>query len=341
MIKIDLFSDPANPANAAANAAQLEAAGCHAIASFEGPHDPFLPLALAATTTSKVQLYPAIAVAFARNPMTLANTGYDLQLISKGRFALGLGTQIKPHIQRRYSMPWSHPVQRMRDMVRAIRSIWHSWETGEPLKYEGQFYNHTLMTPLFNPGPNPYGPPPIYLAGVGPAMTKMAGAEADGFLIHPLNTMKSLQELTLPKLKQGLADSNRPESSLTIICQLIVATGNDRETIAKSREMARMQVAFYSSTPAYRPILACHGYEDIQPQLRDLSVAGKWQEMPALVEDRLLDQIIVCGTAQEIATKLCEERGQLFERLALTSQIADQQPLLQIIAEVNKINASN
>ena len=334
MLKIDLFLNASDPSAAAAEAAVLEAGGCSGIASFEGPHDPFLPLALAASGTSKAQLYPAIAVAFARNPMILANIGYDLQVISKGRFMLGLGSQIRPHIERRYSMPWSKPVARMRDMVRAIRAIWQSWESGEALNYLGEFYQHTLMTPIFSPGPNPHGPPPILLAGVGPAMTRMAGAEADGFLIHPLNTLGSLQTLTLPKLRQGLSDSGRADSALEIICQVIVAIGDDPQSLEKSRSMARAQVAFYGSTPAYRPILECQDRAELQPRLRELSLTGNWQEMSALIDDELLDQIIVSGSADEVAARLLEERGQLIEHLALVSHSLDPAPLLAVLAEL-------
>ena len=170
---------------------------------FEGPHDPFFPLLLAAEHTERLELTTAVAIAFARNPMTLANTAYDLQLASQGRFNLGLGTQIKPHIEKRFSMPWSQPATRMRELVLAIRAIWASWHEGKPLDFRGEFYTHTLMTPFFNPGPNPYGLPRIFLGGVGPRMTEVAGEVADGFMIHPFSTAKFMRETTLPALERG------------------------------------------------------------------------------------------------------------------------------------------
>ena len=192
-----------------AAAAAIEAAGYDGIFSFEGQHDPFFPLLLAGEHTERVQLTTAVAIAFARNPMTLAQTAYDLQLASHGRFRLGLGTQIKPHIEKRFSMPWSQPVERMRELVLAIRAIWDRWHNGTPLDFRGEFYRHTLMTPFFDPGPSPYGLPAIFLAGVGPRMTEMAGEVADGFIVHPFGTERSLRELTIPALERGAASAGR------------------------------------------------------------------------------------------------------------------------------------
>ncbi len=306
-IKIDAFLDPADPRGAGARARELEAMGCDGICTFEGPHDPFLPLVLAAEHTDKPALYPAIAVAFARNPMSLANLGYDMQMLAGGRFLLGLGSQIRPHIEKRYSMRWGDPVPQMRELVQAVRAIWHCWETDGQLDFRGEYYTHTLMTPFFNPGPHPHGPPKILLAGVGPAMTQMAGEEGDGFLVHPLNSPLSLQELTLPTLARGLKARDLAPGEFQIICQLIVATGYTAEEIRESRAMARMQLAFYGSTPSYRPILDCHGWGELQPRLNALSKAGKWKEMDALVSEEMLDTIVISGTPQEAAAILREQ----------------------------------
>lgn len=300
-LAIDCFLTVANPAEAADLARELENLGCDGLASFEGPHEPFLPLAVAALNTSTVRLYPAVAIAFARNPMLLANMAYDLQSLSAGRFALGLGSQIRPHIEKRYSMTWSEPVARMREFVAAIRAIWDCWEHNAPLNFEGRFYKHTLMTPLFNPGPNPYGMPPIILAGVGPYMTTMAGEVADGFIVHPFHTTTSLHEMTLPALLRGATRSGRTLEGLDICCQRIVATGHDETELAQSIEAAKMQIAFYGSTPAYRPVLECHGLGDLQEELNKLSKAGHWSEMGQLIDDKLLRQIALVGTPTEVA----------------------------------------
>src|SRR5579862_5394420 len=190
-------------------AEEVEAAGYDGIFSFEGQHDPFFPLLLAAEHTERVQLTTAVAIAFARNPMNLAQIGYDLQLASHGRFRLGLGTQIKPHIEKRFSMPWSQPVERMRELVLAIGAIWSCWHEGTKLNFRGEFYRHTLMSPFFNPGPNPYGAPKVYLAAVGELMTEVAGEVADGLLVHPFTTERYIREVTLPALERGLAKSGR------------------------------------------------------------------------------------------------------------------------------------
>ena len=216
-------------------ARELEALGYDGAFTFEGPHDPFLPLLLAAEHSERLQLSTAIAVAFARNPMTLAQTAFDLQSVSAGRFALGLGSQIKPHIEKRFSMPWSQPAARMRELVLAIRAIWTTWHDGTPLRFEGEFYRHTLMTPFFDPGPNPYGPPQIWLAGVGPAMTEVAGEVGDGFLVHPFSTERFIREVTIPALERGLATSGRTRAGFEISFPLMVVTGDTDEAFAEGR----------------------------------------------------------------------------------------------------------
>ncbi len=318
-LKIDVPLLVSNPAEAGAAAERLEAAGCDGLYSFEGPHDPFLPLAIAARHTERALLYPAIAVGFARTPMLLAQLANDLQLLSDGRFALGLGSQIKPHIERRFGMPWSQPVARMREMVQALHAIWDCWEQGGALEFRGEFYSHTLMPPLFNPGPNPHGRPPVFLAGVGPAMTAMAASVADGFLIHPLHSEQSLSKLTRVALERGLAQSGRTTQQLQRCCQVMVAVGRDANELHQAREMARAQVAFYGSTPAYRPVLDCMGQGELQPRLRELTRAGDWANMAALIDDELLDAVALSGDPDEVATKLLSTRGSVADRLCLST----------------------
>jgi probable F420-dependent oxidoreductase len=231
---------------------EIEAVGYDRAFSFEAKHDPFLPLAVAAEHTSRLELGTAIAIAFARTPMTLANIGWDLQALTGGRFVLGLGTQIAPHITQRFSMPWSEPVARLREMVAAIRAIWRSWETGERLSFAGRYYTHTRMIPAFDPGPNPFGAPRILTAGFGPQMTALAGECADGFLVHPLNTRRSLEQLTMPAIAEGLARVGRSRSDIEITAVTIVVTGRSEEEFVRSREAVREQLAFYGTTPGSR-----------------------------------------------------------------------------------------
>lgn len=287
-------------------AERLESLGFDGGFSFEGPHDPFLPLVDAARATQSLELGTAIAVAFARNPMTCAQQANDLQLLTGGRFILGLGTQIEPHIVKRFSMPWSRPAARMREFVLAIKAIFHTWETGERLEFRGEFYTHTLMTPPFNPGPNPYGAPPIYLAGVGPKMVEVCGEVADGFFVHPLHTPEFLRAVTLPALQKGAAAAGREPDSCQISCQTIVCLGSNDEEVERARQKARGQVSFYGSTPAYRGVLEHHGYEDLQPKLNRMSKEGRWQEMMAEIDDDLLDRIAVSGTPAAVAKRLHE-----------------------------------
>jgi probable F420-dependent oxidoreductase len=242
----------------AAAAAQAEADGYAGVWTFEGPHDPFLPLLLAAEHTDHIELGTSIAVAFARNPMLLANLGWDLQAYSQGRFILGLGTQIRPHITKRFSMPWSHPAARMRDMVLATRAIWDAWLTGGRLAHRGEFYTHTLMTPFFTPAAADladFGPPRIFLAGVGALMTEVAGEVADGFLCHPLSSRRYLEEVTLPALARGRAKVGKTMEGFELQHVPFVLVGDTEEDLEAARVATRNQIAFYGSTPAYWPVL--------------------------------------------------------------------------------------
>jgi probable F420-dependent oxidoreductase len=316
-----------------AAAAAIEAAGYDGVFTFEGQHDPFFPLLLAAEHTERVQLTTAVAIAFARNPMTLAQTAYDLQLASHGRFRLGLGTQIKPHIEKRFSMPWSQPVDRMRELVLAIRAIWDTWHTGVPLKFEGEFYRHTLMTPFFNPGPSPYGLPTIFLAGVGPRMTEMAGEVADGFIVHPFGTERSLRELTIPAVERGAGRGGRSLADVEIAFPLMAVVADTDEQLERGREAMRPRLAFYGSTPAYKVILDVHGWGDLQPELNRLSKTGDWATMSSLITDEMVDAFSVQGTPDEIGPKVHARYGDLVQRVSFdTSAQLDPDRVATVLA---------
>jgi probable F420-dependent oxidoreductase len=341
-LKVDGAILVENPADAGPTARRLEQAGYDGGFSLEGPHDPFLPLLVAAGQTERLELATAVAIAFARNPMILANLGYDLQLHSKGRFILGLGSQIRPHIEKRYSMQWSKPAARMREMVLAIRAIWKCWQEGGGLDFRGEFYTHTLMPPLFNPGPNPHGPPKIFLAGVGPKMTEVVGEVADGYFVHPFHTPEYVQKVTLPALQRGLAKAGRRHEELEISCQLIIASGETEEELERARAGAKAQIAFYGSTPAYRPVLECLGRGELQTELNRLSKQGKWLEMAGLIDNDLLDKIAVVGPRNGIAAKLrarCERFADRVSLLAPSSPDADE--WADVVGELRQVPLSD
>jgi len=281
--------------------AELEAVGYDGAFTFETRHDPFLPLALAADRTTTLRLGTAIAVAFARTPMVLANVGYDLQEMSRGRFTLGLGSQIRPHITRRFSMPWSHPAARMRELVLAVRAIWDRWDGLAPLEFRGEFYSHTLMTPAFDPGPHRFGRARIHVAGVGERMTEVAGEVGDGLITHPFATRRSLLELTLPSVELGLRTAGRARDSFEVVVVCLVATGTTGAELDASIAVVRGQLAFYASTPAYVRVLECHGWESLHPRLNALSKEGRWADMAALVPDAMVEEIAVVGRREELA----------------------------------------
>ncbi|MFZ0251711.1 MAG: LLM class F420-dependent oxidoreductase, partial [Acidimicrobiales bacterium] len=299
-----------------AQAIKAEETGYDGVWSAETNHDPFLPIAVGATATEKLEFGTGIAVAFARNPMTLAVLANDLQLLSKGRFMLGMGSQIKPHITKRFSMPWSHPAPRMRELILAIRAIWKTWETGEPLAFRGEFYTHTLMTPFFNPGPNPHGNPRILLAGVGEHMTEVAGEVADGFLVHGFSTERYLREVSLPALERGAAKAGKTRLDLTVSYPGFVVTGPDEESMAAAAKGVREQIAFYGSTPAYRPVLELHGWGDLQPELNTLSKRGDWVKMGELIDDDILNAFAVVAPLDQVAVEVRRRFEALVDRFS-------------------------
>jgi probable F420-dependent oxidoreductase len=321
-MKVDSSILVSNPHDAGPAARELERLGYDGGFTFEGRHDPFFPISVAAEHTETLTLATAVAIAFARNPMLLANIGYDLQLQCGGRFVLGLGSQIRPHIERRFSSVWSRPAARMREMVMAIRSIWAAWHDDEKLDFRGDFYTHTLMTPVFNPGPHPNGLPPIYVAGIGPKMVEVVAEVADGFFVHPFHTPKFIEEVTLPALSRGFSKGDRKREDFTISCQVIIASGDTEEQLAEAKNVARAQLSFYGSTPAYRPVLDAHGWGDLHVELNRLSKQGGWLEMAGLIDDEVLETIAVVGEPNEIAGKLRARCSGFADRVSLVAVYA-------------------
>jgi probable F420-dependent oxidoreductase len=314
-------------------AARLEAQGLDCGVVFEAAHDPFLQALLSAQRTSRLEIATGVAIAFARSPMIVAQTANDLHALSAGRFILGLGSQIKPHIEKRFSMPWSRPAARMREYVRAIRAIWHTWETGERLAFRGEFYTHTLMTPAFSPGPNPFGNPPVFVAGVGPKMIAVAGEVGDGMYVHPLNTPSYVKDVVLPSLQKGFDAAGRKRSDFQISCQTIAMVGGNDEQVQAARNKGRAQIAFYGSTPAYQVVLDHMGVGDVQPELNRLSKQGRWSEMMGLVSDDVLDEIGVSGAPAEVGARLAARNGDFADRtmLALYDETGDPEAVTDLV----------
>ena len=315
-VKIDGGLGGADPAQIARVAEELESVGYDGALTAETAHDPFLPLVVASQHTEHLELGTGIAVAFARNPMTLANIAYDLHSFSRGRFRLGLGSQIKAHIEKRFSMTWSHPAPRMRELILAIRAIWACWNDGTPLEFRGEFYRHTLMTPFFNPGPNPFGNPTIQLAAVGELMTEVAGEVADGVILHGFTTERYVREVTMPALERGFAKSGRSRADFEVCGPLFVVTGTDDEELEQARVGTKQQIAFYGSTPAYRGVLELHGWGDLQGELNTRSKRGEWTEMGELITDDILEAFAVTAAPEDIPAALTERYGDLVDRLS-------------------------
>lgn len=296
------------PTDAIDRARALREAGATGVFTFEGPHDVFAPLTLA-STVGGLDLMTNVAIAFPRNPIQLAHQAYDHQLLSGGRFTLGLGTQIRTQIEKRYGAEFDRPVGRMRELVSALRAIFTTWQTGERLDFRGEFYRHTLMTPTFTPGPNPFGPPPIYVGALGPQLTRATAEVADGLLVMPFGTTKFLREATMPAVRAGLTVSGRSEQEFALVPEVIVSAGEDHDA-------TRRLLSFYGSTPAYRPVLDIHGWGDLQPELNAMSKQGRWNDMAGLITDEVLHTIAACGSPQQIA-------AHIRERVAAADGLAD------------------
>jgi probable F420-dependent oxidoreductase len=307
----------ADPAGTAGAATALESDGFAGLWVGETKQDPFLQSLQALQATEHVTVGTSVAIAFARTPMLLAVTGYDLARAGSGRFVLGLGSQIKAHVERRFSMPWSHPAARMRELVLAMRAIWSCWQDGTPLRFEGEFYRHTLMTPFFSPDPHPWGPPPVYLAGVGALMTEVAGEVGDGYFFHAFTTERYMRETTVPALRRGRAKGGREGlAGFTVCAPAFVTVGRTEAELAAAEIGTKEQIAFYASTPAYRGVLDSHGWADLQPELAALSKAGRWADMARLVDDDMLRAFSVVGTPAEVAREVRVKYDGLADRLS-------------------------
>lgn len=298
----------------AGESARAEALGFDGLFVTERNSDPFLAVALAATGTQRVDLGTAAALAFPRSPMEVAYTAWDLQGLSGGRFQLGLATQVRAHVERRYSAVWSDPPERMREFVLALRAIWSAWRDGAPLAFEGRFYRHTLMPPAFRPADHGHPFPKLLVGGVGPAMVEVAGAVADGLLVHPLHSAEALARLTMPALARGLDGAGRRREDFEVHAAVLVAT-TDAEW-----EDARRRVAFYGATPAYRPVLAVHGWEDRFDELHRRSRAGEWDDLGSVVDDEMLAAFVLrADTPEETAKEIVRRYAGLADRVSLNA----------------------
>jgi len=309
MLTHDLKSIPAY-------ARKVEALGFDCLWSSETQHDPYLPLAVAATVTSRVKLGTAIAVAFPRSPMITAHIAWDLQKASDGRFILGLGTQVKGHNERRFSVKFESPGPKLREAVQAIRAIWDCWQNGTALNFKGRFYRFDLMTPFFDPGPIAHPRIPVYVAGVNRYVCRVAGEVCDGLHVHPFNSPTYLREYVHPAVEDGLRASGRTRRDFTYATASFVVLGDTEEERARAREAVRQQIAFYASTRTYEPVLAAHGWQDLAPQLHRKSVEGDWQGMARLVTDEMVDTYAVTGTWDTIAERVRARYGDLLDRTA-------------------------
>ena len=298
-------------------ARRAEAAGFSALWTIEAAREPFLPLALAAEHTERLELGTAVAVAFARNPMVLAHAAHELNDYAHGRLLLGIGSQVRGHIERRFSSPWSRPAARMREFILAMRAIWSCWNEGTRLCFDGEFYRHTLMTPMFDPGPSSAGPPRVLLAAVGTKMTGVAAGVADGLIAHPLTSVRYLREVTLPTVGAGLDAGGRRRDTFTVALPVMVATGRDDEEMATAERAVRQQIAFYASTPAYKTVLDLHGWSAIGERLTGLSKAGEWDAMAAEVDDDMVETFAVVASPAKVVPELEARFSGLVDRVSL------------------------
>ncbi len=302
-------------------AARQQEAGFDGLFTFDGPYDPFSPLAAIATPDGP-DLSTGVAIAFARNPMTVAQVAHDLQTVTKGRFQLGLGSQIRPHVEHRFGMPWGKPVARMKEFIAALRAIFAAWDEGAPLRFEGQFYSHTLMPPMMKQRPSGHRAPPILLAGVGEAMLKAAGEVADGYVVHPFHSLRYLETVARPALEAGRAAAGKAGlDGFDTVVQVLCVTGADERELAATREAVRHQIAFYASTPAYVPVLAAEGLEAIHAELRAMTKRGAWLEMASLVSDDALARFAVIGTPEEVGRALVARYGATASRVAVGTPV--------------------
>lgn len=296
--------------------AEVYAAGFDGLWASEVNHDPFIQLGLAATRSGDLEIGTAIALSFTRSPMVLAQSAWDLAALTGGRFILGLGTQVRAHNERRFSVPWSAPIPRLREVVESLRAIWHSWRTGERLNYRGEHYTFTLMTPFFTPPRHDYDIP-IAIAGVNTGLCRLAGEIADGFHVHPLNSPAYLREVVRPAIAEGATEAGRSPDDVSLFASVFVVTGHDDAEMARSRESVRQQISFYASTPSYRVILEMHGWADVGEQLSRLAARKQWDEMPRLISDEMIETFAVVAPPEEVGRAVLARYRGLVDRVML------------------------
>ena len=301
----------------AATARRAEQIGFSGIMTAEAQHEPYLPLMIAAEHTSAVDLMTGIAVAFPRSPMITAYTAWDLQRYSKGRFLLGLGTQVKGHNERRFSVPWDRPVPRLRELVLALRAIWDCWQNGTKLEFHGEFYRFDLMTPFFSPGPQDHPRIPIYIAGVNRLICKLAGEVCDGFHVHPMHSVKYVKEVVRPLIAEGARVAGRSPDEVELVSSCFVVTGDNDQAIEAAAAAIKQQISFYASTRTYAPVLATHGWEEVSPKLNELSRQGRWTEMADLISDEVLEEFAVIGPRDRVGEMLKRKYDGVLDRISL------------------------
>lgn len=302
-----------------------EQLGFDGVVTAEIRNDPFVVVGLGAAVTERVELRTGIAVVFARSPMTTAYSAHDLNVYSRGRFTLGLGSQIQAHITKRFGMPWHGPAKQMAEFIRALNAIWDCWYDGKPLNFRGDCYRHTLMTPDFTPHDTRFGRPRVVMAAVGPLMIATAAREADGILVHTFCTPKYLEEEILPRIAATLAESGRSRADFEVSFPPFVVTGATEAEFEAAKQQVKYRIAFYGSTPAYRPVLECHGWGDLQPKLNQLSKNNGWERMPELIGDEMLETFAVVGEPRQVATEIRRRYGHLVDRLTLENTLPDDQ----------------
>ncbi len=296
---------------------QAEAIGFDGIWVSETAHDPFLPLVLAAEHSRRLTLGTGIALAFARSPAILAQLAWDLARFSKGRFILGLGTQVKVHNERRLGAKWEQPVAKLREVILAMRALWDCWQTGRKLNFRGEFFKLTLMTPFFDPGPHNWPDIPIYIAGVNQQMLQLAGELCQGVHVHPLHTARYIKEYALPHLETGLQKSGRQRAEIELSTTTFVVPTDDAAKAKEYEVRARQQITFYASTPSYRVVMELHGWSDIAERLSRLAARGQWAEMPQLITDEMMAEFVVSGTWAELPAKIkAKYAGGLLDRVS-------------------------
>ena len=324
-MKIDTVLFPTTFDQATQTARRAEEMGFDGLWSAETSHDPFFPLVVAAQQTQRIELGTGVAIVFPRSPMVLANIAWDLQANSKGRFILGLGTQVKGHNQRRFSVPWVSPVKRLREVILSLRAIWDCWQNNSKLNFTGEFYQFTLMTPFFNPGPIEHPKIPIYISGLNPQITQLAGELCEGFYIHGFHSPKYIRETVMPNLEKGLTKAGRKREEVSLVTGTFIATGTNEDEVEKAKPPVRQQIAFYASTRTYKGVLDAHGWGDTCFRLNEKAAKGDWAGMAQEITDEMLEELGIIGTYDKVADKLKERYKGILNRAVLRLGAQDSQ----------------